>query len=165
MLKKTNKKAVLLSLLLPVLLVVCGTLFGAHADESSGVQHGDTSIPDEEIIKIHGDKIPEGVYLFALCNKMAPVYFSHKKHAELEDTHCAICHHKEPRAIKKCSECHVYKPEKKEDVKYQNAFHKQCHACHKSLRKGKEGPPVKCIECHLKKNSEAAGSDCPKPKE
>ena len=129
--------------------------------DTSWILHGDTSIPEEELIKLYGDKIPEEVFLKSYCKKMAPVLFHHKEHVDRKMVHCSNCHHKEPKEIKPCSQCHVPAPEDKEVPKYNKAHHELCRACHKAHREGGQGPPVKCLDCHKKENTEKSGANCP----
>ena len=164
----SNKSALVLYLLLALVLF---TVYSADVEGSGQgsakdgiLLHGDTSVPDQELLKEYGEKVPDDVYLMALCEKMAPVHFLHDKHVKSGLARCGNCHHKDPKDIKTCSECHPYKPKDKENVKYQDAHHKLCHTCHKAMKKGKQGPPTKCVKCHLRVNTEAAGSECPKPK-
>ncbi len=131
----------------------------------NGLLHGDTSVPDEELIKLYGDKMPEEVFLKTNCKKMAPPLFKHKEHVDRKIARCGACHHKKPTEIKSCAECHVLEPEEKEVLKYKDAHHGLCRKCHKARRKGREGPPVKCTQCHKKENTEKAGVECPVPKD
>lgn len=106
-------------------------------------------------------------------HKMGIVMFGHKKHtAAKPDGHgvaCGECHHdkdgkplalKEGDAVQGCIECHK-KPEKPKKEKgvsaedyaklereyYYGALHQNCIECHKKAAAG----PVKCAECHPKK--------------
>ena len=97
-----------------------------------------------------------------------PAVFKHDEHnetAEIEE--CNECHHiyedgkntwKDGMAVARCGECHdepTIKSETKlppEDQKknLKLAFHNNCRACHKALKK--ENPetkaPVTCKQCH-----------------
>jgi len=90
--------------------------------------------------------------------KKPPVEFTHKAHVEKHKVACNDCHHtykagkntwKEGDKVHKCSECHKAKDTTMDGAKafkIQNAFHKNCQACHKKVKKG----PTKCTECHKK---------------
>jgi len=93
-------------------------------------------------------------------DKKGGVKFHHKKHNVDYKVACTDCHHdykdgknawKEGDPVKKCSGCH--NPEKKEGKvdKLQNAYHKNCKNCHKTLE-GKNAPFKKCNDCHEKKS-------------
>ena len=101
--------------------------------------------------------------------KGAPI-FTHEKHVKVHKVECNQCHHiyedgkntwKDGMAVAKCGECHdepTIKSETKlppEDQKknLKLAFHNNCRACHKALKK--ENPenkaPVTCKQCHPEK--------------
>ena len=100
--------------------------------------------------------------------------FTHKKHATDYKITCGECHHddkgqpltnlKEGDDVQKCIECHK-KPgqikgkkakglSKKQKREYHaNAVHDNCIGCHRRFNKekGTKTAPVKCTECHPKK--------------
>ena len=97
--------------------------------------------------------------------KGAPI-FTHEKHVKVHKVECNECHHiyedgkntwKDGITVTKCGECHdepTIKNETKlppEDQKknLKLAFHNNCRACHKTLKK--ENPetkaPVTCKQC------------------
>ena len=101
--------------------------------------------------------------------KGAPI-FTHEKHVKVHKVACNECHHiyedgkntwKEGMTVARCGACHdepTIKNETKlppEDQKknLKLAFHNNCRACHKTLKK--ENPetnaPVTCKQCHPKK--------------
>lgn len=101
-------------------------------------------------------------------DKKGPVKLTHKKHNVDYKIACVDCHHvyeggknvwKEGDHVDKCSKCHPIlwpkgkKKKKGEAMKLQNAYHKNCKTCHKTLAKeGKPtGPFKKCNKCHEKK--------------
>lgn|GEM_PF-4783761 len=165
-----KKRTVALVILLPLLLVIAWeskgekeafTISGLEAvkvDDSgdNGLLHGDTSVSDEELKKLYGDKMPEEIMLMALSRKLPPVLFPHEKHVEMGLAHCGNCHHKDPKDVKGCYTCHLHEPEEEKTPNYQNAHHGLCHPCHKARNKGEEVPPVKCLNCHKKENKEKA---------
>ncbi len=92
---------------------------------------------------------PEECMLDKVKDKLPPVQFKHKKHAEEIKVECAACHHKEPENASSCYSCH--KKEKEGDaIKAKEAFHKLCLECHKEEKDKDTSPPVKCMECHKK---------------
>lgn len=101
-------------------------------------------------------------------DKKGAVKLTHKKHNVDFKIACADCHHvyeggkniwKEGDKVEKCSKCHPIiwekgkKKKKGEAMKLQNAYHKNCKTCHKTLKKEgkKTGPFKKCNKCHEKK--------------
>lgn len=101
--------------------------------------------------------------------KGSPI-FTHEKHVDVHKVDCNKCHHvyeegkntwTDGMPVAKCEECHdepTIKSEKKlpPDDQKKNlklAFHNNCRACHKALKK--ENPetkaPVTCKQCHPKK--------------
>ena len=101
-------------------------------------------------------------------DKKGAVKLTHKKHNVDFKIACAECHHvyeggknvwKEGDHVDKCSKCHPIlwekgkKKKKGEAMKLQNAYHKNCKTCHKTLAKEekKTGPFKKCNKCHEKK--------------
>jgi len=106
-------------------------------------------------------------------HKMGIVMFDHKKHTDAKPAGhavaCGDCHHdkdgkplalKAGDAVQKCMECHkkAEKPKKEKGVSaadyaklereyYYGAIHQNCIDCHKKAAAG----PVKCAECHPKK--------------
>lgn len=89
--------------------------------------------------------------------KKSPVEFGHKQHSVDLKIKCDECHHvykdgknvwKEGDKVAMCASCHK-SPTKNEGkvLSLKNAFHKNCQACHKKMKKG----PRKCNECHPKK--------------
>jgi len=121
-----------------------------------------------------GDKtLPAKIVLFSPlweAHTRGPVGFTHKNHIKIHKVGCNKCHHiyeqgeniwNEKMPVEKCEVCHnelTVKGERKlpPDVKKKNlklAFHDNCRACHKELRK--ENPetkaPTKCSQCHEKK--------------
>ena len=113
--------------------------------------------PDEVII--NNDGWPKDTY--------EPVTLSHNKHATEYNVQCKDCHHvyedgknvwEEGQPVQKCSECHnVYKlgkdlreaSEEEKKLSLHKAYHDNCVGCHKQEKKG----PVKCLECHAKKEA------------
>lgn len=107
------------------------------------------------------------------AHKQGIVMFGHKKHTDAKpDGHgvtCGECHHdkdgkplalKQGDAVQKCMECHkeAGKPKKEKGMSaadfaklelkyYYGAIHENCIGCHKKIAAG----PVKCAECHPKK--------------
>ncbi len=105
--------------------------------------------------------------------KMAIVQFTHKKHADAApDGHgiaCGECHHdqegkplelKKGDAVQRCFKCHNKpgKPTRPREMSaedwnalrleyYHGAIHANCVECHKTAGAG----PVKCSECHVKR--------------
>jgi alpha-D-ribose 1-methylphosphonate 5-triphosphate diphosphatase PhnM len=100
-----------------------------------------------------------------------PVKFEHKKHQEEYKIKCTECHHvykdgkniwKEGDEVKKCQECHnetTIKGEKKlpkdkQKLNLKLAFHDNCTACHKKLKKKDRKKyakiPTTCVKCHTK---------------
>jgi len=75
--------------------------------------------------------------------KKGAVTFNHDAHAKVDK--CEACHHsKEDKGDKKvsCAKCHS-------DKLGMKAMHKNCiKQCHKKDKKG----PVKCNDCHKKKD-------------
>ena len=51
----------------------------------------------------------------------------------------------------KCSSCHDPKEAKDKVLDLKNAYHKQCTPCHKKENEAGKKAPVKCLECHPKK--------------
>ena len=96
-------------------------------------------------------------------DKKGPVTLSHKKHNEEYKVNCTECHHdfqdgknvwKEGDPVKKCGECHDSKKKQGKVMKLQNAYHKNCKTCHKTLvkeKKSDKAPFKKCNDCHQKK--------------
>ena len=92
-------------------------------------------------------------------DKKGPVKFMHKEHHVDYKIACAECHHlykdgknvwKDGDHVDKCSKCHPViwpkgkKKKKGEAMKLQNAYHKDCKTCHKTLAKeGKKTGPFK----------------------
>ncbi|MBW1799898.1 MAG: cytochrome c3 family protein [Deltaproteobacteria bacterium] len=96
-------------------------------------------------------------------DKKGHVKLSHKKHSGDYGSKCTDCHHEyndgknvwaEGNPVKKCSECHdPLKKKNKKQYKLQNAYHKNCKNCHKTVNKaGKKAPYKKCNNCHQKKS-------------
>jgi len=98
-----------------------------------------------------------------------PVKLTHDKHSKDYKIACNECHHvyengknvwKEGKDVDKCEVCHNEPTVKREktlppDLQKKNlkmAFHNNCRACHKKIKK--ENPaikaPTKCNECHKK---------------
>lgn len=125
---------------------------------------------DPDVIKMQDASYP---------HKKPIVEFSHKKHATDYKLSCGDCHHDKdhkPLAIKagdcaeKCSACHKLPGDVspkdlqglagdaklKKTVEYQaGALHENCRGCHKEWnkknnKKGKEGAPTGCNDCHKK---------------
>ena len=78
--------------------------------------------------------------------KMAPITFSHEKHAKVD---CAKCHHKDAQAPKGCETCHG-KEAKGATLAGKDAFHNACQGCHKDAAAKGTAAPTKCNECHKK---------------
>jgi hypothetical protein len=97
--------------------------------------------------------------------KYEPTRLTHQKHATEYKIECEDCHHiyrdgqnlwEEGQRVQLCAECHTFvgtgkalrgaSPEEKTRSLYK-AFHKNCMGCHKEQQKG----PVKCLECHPKR--------------
>jgi len=125
-------------------------------DQGPPVLNGDTSIPDQELIELYGDRIPSEVMLMAYADKLPPVLFRHQKHVELKLARCANCHHDDPKDIKQCSECHTPRPEDEQIKKYREAYKGLCLPCHQAKNTGGQVPPVRCIHCHKKENKKKA---------
>lgn len=130
---------------------------------AGGLLHGDTSVPDDVLIKQYGDKIPAEIMMNDLTKKMPPVKFPHQLHVDKKTARCGNCHHKEVKNIQHCSKCHTEKPDDPKASKYDKAHHDLCVACHKTKQKpgptpapGETqkmvGPPIKCNNCHKKEN-------------
>ena len=116
--------------------------------------------------------------------KKGKVKFSHAKHSKEYKTakgkaiSCKMCHHtlkgppKNPKKVKKCSECHVAEGQTQKEFKGKKAaflavkkgkkidkksviFHKTCVKCHKAAAKKdpelKKKKIAKCKNCHSKK--------------
>ena len=111
-------------------------------------------VPDEVMLENKGYK----------KDKKGPVKLTHQKHNVDYKITCADCHHlykdgknvwKEGDFVEKCSECHdpLKKNKETKAMKLQNAYHKNCKTCHKTLAKEgkKTGPFKKCNKCHEKK--------------
>ncbi len=160
-----NRKTVALVVLLPLLLVMAWEPKGQKAalisdfdavkvDDAGedGLLHGDTSVSEEDLKRIYGEKMPGEIMLMALSRKLPPVLFPHKKHVEMGLAHCGNCHHQNPENVKGCYTCHPHEPEEEKTPDYRNAHHGLCHPCHKARNKGEEVPPVKCLNCHKKEN-------------
>ncbi|MEW5734692.1 MAG: cytochrome c3 family protein [Thermodesulfobacteriota bacterium] len=109
------------------------------------------------------------------------VEFSHKKHSTDYKLGCGECHHdkdhkplanlKAGDCTEKCGACHKLPGDAtakdlkglsgdakmKKTLEYQaGAIHENCRACHKEWnkknnKKGKEGAPTSCNDCHPKK--------------
>ncbi|HUT53379.1 MAG TPA: cytochrome c3 family protein [bacterium] len=120
------------------------------------VLHGDTSVPDENLIKQYQDKIPETLMLNKLAKKLPPVPYNHKQHVDLKTAHCGNCHHEDVKNIKPCWECHNEKPADPKSPEYLKAYHGLCVECHKAVKSkkglgdGDKPPDKKCYDCHLK---------------
>ena len=112
-------------------------------DQKPPVLNGDTSIPDEELVKLYGDRVPSEVLLMAHSDKLPPVLFRHEKHVGMKLARCANCHHADPKDIKQCSACHTPKPEDEKVKKYREAYKGLCLPCHQAKNAGGEVPPVK----------------------
>ncbi|MBN2031837.1 MAG: cytochrome c3 family protein [Deltaproteobacteria bacterium] len=93
-------------------------------------------------------------------DRRGPVNFTHRKHSEEYKVACTECHHeyqedknvwKDTDPVRKCVECHDPVGKKGNVDRLQNAFHNNCHGCHKEM-KGKEAPYRKCTDCHEKKS-------------
>jgi len=86
--------------------------------------------------------------------RMAPVKFSHAKHATEYKIDCKTCHHKaqDPtKGVQKCVECHGLKGGKEGAPKAMLAYHKNCVNCHKKVNaEQQKKAPTKCNECHKK---------------
>jgi cytochrome c553 len=97
--------------------------------------------------------------------KYAP--FNHKKHNEDYKVACAECHHvykdgknvwKEGDPVQKCEKCHTEPtiqgekklPPDQQKLNLKLAFHNNCEACHKKVKKEKPDLkiPVTCAQCH-----------------
>ena len=123
----------------------------------------DQEVPDEISIQAS---------LWGKGHTKSPVKLSHKKHSEDYKVACNECHHvykdgknvwKEGDKVQKCMECHnepTIKGEKKlpkdkQKLNLKLAYHNNCQACHKKLKKQdkeKYGKiPTTCIQCHPKK--------------
>jgi len=112
----------------------------------------DVETPDDLIIENEGYK----------ADKKGGVKLNHKKHTDEYKVGCDDCHHeyegdknvwKEGDPVKKCSECHDPLKKEGEVKKLQNAFHKNCKTCHKTLvseGKSESAPFKKCTKCHEK---------------
>lgn len=100
-------------------------------------------IPQEYVISIEG-------------GKMAPVKFSHAKHATEYQIACKECHHKEAdptKGVQKCVECHGLEEGKEGAPKAMLAYHKNCIDCHKKVNaEQQKAAPTKCNECHKKES-------------
>lgn len=174
---KKGRTWILLLLMGPALLVLSGA--GAYsrgsgmaapaAGDAIGLAdggfalHGDTSVPDQELLKLYGDKVPVEVMMDDLIKKIPGTPFPHKKHVDRGLAHCGNCHHKNPRDIKPCHECHNDKPEDPKAPNYLKAHHDLCIECHKAV-KAAEGlsdadppPDKKCYDCHVKKEGDSKG--------
>jgi len=133
----------------PPFLFIIGCLFfvsvfSIYADESGG-------IPDEIVIENKTYDV----------DRKAPVWFSHKEHAENYVDACDQCHHeyedgknvwKEDQPVKKCLVCHHPSKSEGKVKKLNVAFHKNCKSCHRNLaREGDTDAPFKqCTDCHEK---------------
>jgi hypothetical protein len=120
-------------------------------------------------------KVPEKITIESTLWKKhtkSPVDFNHKKHQEDYKIKCVECHHvykdgkntwKEGDKVQKCMECHneaTIKGEKKlpkdkQKLNLKLAFHNNCTACHKKLKKKDRKKyakiPTTCVKCHPKK--------------
>lgn len=119
--------------------------------------HGDTSIPDDVLLKKYGNKVPIEIMLAALAKKMPPVLYRHKLHLDKKVARCGNCHHVNPNDIKPCATCHTAAPPDPKIPKYDKAYHDLCVGCHKTRQttngQGQtSGPPIKCNDCHKKEN-------------
>jgi cytochrome c553 len=107
-------------------------------------------------------------------NQYRAITFDHEKHQDKyknpksRTIACAECHHvyekgkniwKDDDKVQKCVECHDPKKnnvKNKKQKKLQLAFHNNCKTCHKAvvkagLKKEKDAPSKKCIQCMGKK--------------
>lgn len=98
---------------------------------------------------------PEGVEA-----KQPPVTFSHLEHAM--DHGCGACHHQwEPEkqdVPHACSTCHTNFEQMQGEMSFFKAFHDRqaeasCLGCHGATIKEEGSPagPIKCNECHIRK--------------
>ena len=94
---------------------------------------------------------PDKVTIGEISSKFEPAELPHKKHADAYK--CTDCHHtyKGEGAVQKCSSCHDPKEAKDKVLDLKNAYHKQCTPCHKKENEAGKKAPVKCLECHPKK--------------
>jgi Ni/Co efflux regulator RcnB len=119
-------------------------------------------------------KVPDKITIESTLWKdhtKSPVDFNHKKHQEDYKIKCEECHHvykdgkniwKKGDEVKKCQECHnepTIKGEKKlpkaqQKLNLKLAFHNNCTACHKKLKKEDRKKyakiPTTCVKCHPK---------------
>jgi alpha-D-ribose 1-methylphosphonate 5-triphosphate diphosphatase PhnM len=119
-------------------------------------------------------KVPDKITIESTLWKdhtKSPVDFNHKKHQEDYKIKCEECHHvykdgkniwKKGDEVKKCQECHnepTIKGEKKlpkaqQKLNLKLAFHDNCTACHKKLKKKDRKKyakiPTTCVKCHPK---------------
>jgi len=145
---KTKYLTLLVVVLTGILFLSVGTLTAAEKQ----------AVPDEIKLQNKGYK----------KDKKGAVKFTHKEHNVGYNVGCADCHHvyedgknvwTEKDHVDKCSKCHPIiwekgkKKKKGEAMKLQNAYHKNCKTCHKTLAKEgkKSGPFKKCNKCHEKK--------------
>jgi hypothetical protein len=153
--------AVLLLIMAPLIIALGSSGSGAEkGGYKEGIIHGDTSAPDDELLKQYGDKVPDRPIINEFTKKLGGSFFPHKEHVDAKRARCGNCHHKNPREIKFCWECHHEKePEDPKAPKYLKAYHDLCLGCHKAIKKEKALGPVdppptkKCYDCHFKKGA------------
>jgi len=92
--------------------------------------------------------------------KKVSVSLSHLKHINEYGVTCTECHHEykdgkniwtQNDPVKRCVDCHDPEETKDGVMKLQNAYHKNCKDCHKSMvEEGKSeiAPYKKCTDCH-----------------
>ena len=87
-----------------------------------------------------------------------PINFNHQEHADDYGIECNECHHdykdgknvwEEGNPVKKCIVCHNPKKKQGRVHRLAPAYHFNCKKCHKENNAG----PVKCEECHTKRDS------------
>lgn len=132
--KRTNLKKLFINVVL--ILGILGLLFAIY-----------------DLTSFADKKPPESVVIKKFQKSMAPVTFSHLKHATTLKIDCIKCHHNMKKEKEKmaCSDCHKEKAEGKM-VGGKDAFHNVCLTCHKEKIKAdaKLKAPTKCTECHKK---------------
>ena len=88
--------AVVLLIMVP-LIIALANAGAADGGCKDGVIHGDTSTPDEELLKQYGDKVPDRPIINEFTKKLGGSFFSHKEHVDAKRARCDNCHHKNPR--------------------------------------------------------------------
>jgi len=145
--RKLKQKALGVVIAALCLLLVVVMAAAEQADTQATPQATPTPQPVPDVIEIDN-----------MVNLYDSVTFTHEMHVEFADS-CASCHHHSPAGVTPaCSACHpkAKKVEGTQDkLSLKAAYHKQCMDCHRDMGSG----PMKCTECHAKRQAPASSGN------